>query len=458
MGPTMVGPAAAMTITYDPKHAAYLDEADVRGELTRVFDVCGGCRRCLTLCTSFPSLFEMLDDLDAGVSDAGRMTPAQQDRVVDECFQCRVCRSNCPYTPDVHELAIDFPRLMARVRAMRHSTDQRAIRTMVADQVFGRTDLVGKVATRAALAINRVVGVEAGTLRRRVLALVTGVTAQRRLAPFARRGFSKSLRKRARGSGPDAEHRVTVFPTCLVEYRRPEIGHALLDVYGRHGIACEVARLGCCGAPWLTAGDTGRFTAQAARNVSALAAAIRAGTDVVVAQPTCHAVITTDYVDHVGGTDAQLVAARTFDAVAYLADHVGDHRNASNAVDARPAVAAPHIVHHEPCGRLDDVTPSPARRLLERTGATVTDVYRCTGVDGRWGLRAANERIGLAVGREVGLEIQRAAPDPAADDVVTGSCVLTNIAIEDQIERTVIHPLELLAARDLGPTGDDHDG
>ncbi len=33
----------AMTITYDPKHAAYLDEADVRNELTRVFDVCGGC-------------------------------------------------------------------------------------------------------------------------------------------------------------------------------------------------------------------------------------------------------------------------------------------------------------------------------------------------------------------------------------------------------------------------------
>jgi Fe-S oxidoreductase len=250
-----------------------------------------------------------------------------------------------------------------------------------------------------------------------------------------------------------------VFPTCLVEYRRPEIGHALLDVYRRHGIACDVARLGCCGAPWLTAGDIERFTAQATRNVSALAAAIRAGTDVVVAQPTCHAVITADYVDHVGGTDAELVATRSFDAVAYLADHVDDHPGAGNAVDSRAALAAaPHVVHHEPCGRLHDVTPSPARRLLERTGATVTDVYRCTGVDGRWGLRVANEQIGLALAREVGVEIQRAAPDPAADDIVTGTCVLTNSAVEDQIERTVIHPLELLVARDLGPTGGDHDG
>ena len=54
-----------MTITYDPKHAAYLDEADVRDEMTRVFDVCDGCRRCVTLCSSFPSLFEMLDGIGA---------------------------------------------------------------------------------------------------------------------------------------------------------------------------------------------------------------------------------------------------------------------------------------------------------------------------------------------------------------------------------------------------------
>ena len=33
-----------MTITYDPHHPQYLDETDVRGELTRVFDLCQGCR------------------------------------------------------------------------------------------------------------------------------------------------------------------------------------------------------------------------------------------------------------------------------------------------------------------------------------------------------------------------------------------------------------------------------
>ena len=240
-----------------------------------------------------------------------------------------------------------------------------------------------------------------------------------------------------------------MFPTCLVEYRRPEIGDALVDVYRRQGIACEIARSGCCGAPWLTAGDTRRFAAHATRNVTALAAAIRAGTDVVVAQPTCHAVITTDYIDHVGGVDAELVAARSFDAVAYLADRVTEEAD-TGALDTRFSLeASPHIVHHEPCGQLDDVTPSPARRLLEVAGATVTDVYRCTGVDARWGLRVANEQIGLAIVTELGDEIQGAAPA-----MVTGTCVLTNIAIEAQTGRSVLHPFELLATADLGSTGE----
>jgi len=427
-----------MTITYDPAHAAYPDEADVRGELTRVFDVCDGCRRCVTLCSAFPSLFEMIGG--AG-GEAGALTPAQQDRVADECFQCRLCRANCPYVPGQHELAIDFPRLMARTMAMRHSTGQRTIKAIVADQLLGRTDFVGKVATRAAPVINRVVGIEPHTVRRRVLAQLSGVTARRRLTPFVRRRFSSSIKRPRTADDPNAERRVTLFPTCLVEYRRPQIGVALVDVYAHNHIACDVARVGCCGAPWLTAGDTRRFAAVASRNVAALAAAIRAGTDVVVAQSTCHAVITTDYLDHVGGGDAELVAGRTFDALQYLADHLIDHTADQTGDQPGDHGGTTRIVHHEPCPGLVEESPSPARRLLEMTGATVEEVRRCTGVDARWGLRAANERIALANARQLGAEIER-----SAGELVSGSCVLTNSSIAEQTGREVIHPFEHLAS------------
>ena len=153
-----------MTITYDPKHPKYFDEADVRNEMTRVFDVCHGCRLCVKFCTSFPTLFEMIDRHDD--HDAGQLTPAQQDQVVDECFQCKLCYLNCPYIPELHEWAIDFPRLMLRADAMRHSNGQvEHAPVRVTDNVMGHTDLVGKAATLSAPVANKMLGAEQGSRR-----------------------------------------------------------------------------------------------------------------------------------------------------------------------------------------------------------------------------------------------------------------------------------------------------
>ena len=107
-----------MTTTYDPRHPRYLEQVDVREEMTRVFDVCQGCRRCVSFCSSFPTLFEMLDRDDD--RDAGKLTPAEQDRVVEGCVQCKLCHVTCPYTPTRHESNVDFPRLMLRAGAMQH--------------------------------------------------------------------------------------------------------------------------------------------------------------------------------------------------------------------------------------------------------------------------------------------------------------------------------------------------
>ena len=153
-----------MTTTYDPKHPKYLDEADVRDELTRVYDLCHGCRLCFKFCTSFPTLFEMIDRHDD--QDAGRLTPAQQDQVVDECFQCKLCYINCPYIPELHEWALDFPRLMLRADAMRHANRSGVgCATAATNTVMGHTDLMGKAATLAAPLANKMVGAKPGSHR-----------------------------------------------------------------------------------------------------------------------------------------------------------------------------------------------------------------------------------------------------------------------------------------------------
>jgi Fe-S oxidoreductase len=286
-----------MTITYDPKNPKYLDEADVRQELTRVYDVCHGCRLCFKFCTSFHTLFEMIDRHDD--QDAGRLTPAQQDQVVDECFQCKLCYINCPYTPGIHEWAIDFPRLMLRTDAMRHANGQVSLKSRLTDTVMGHTDLLGKAATLTASAANAVIGAKQGSVVRKAMEKVTGVSSVRLLPPYARQRFSTWFNRRPRVRIAKRQGRVAVFPTCLVEYQQPSIGHDLVKVYERNGIECSLADgADCCGAPWLHTGDVKQFTKVARKNVKALAASVRRGNDIVVPQPTCGYVLKRDYIDY----------------------------------------------------------------------------------------------------------------------------------------------------------------
>lgn len=425
-----------MTTTYDPKHPLYLDEADVRGELTRVYDLCHGCRLCFKFCTSFPSLFEMIDQFDD--QDAGRLTPAQQDRVIDECFQCKLCYVNCPYIPGQSEWELDFPRLMLRADAMRHANGQKAVAERATDQVMGRTDLLGKVASTTAPLTNKVLGSSSGSLGRKVVSKLTGVSSVRLLPPYARQRFSTWFKKRTRLRLTKRQGKVTVFPTCLVEYQAPEIGRDLVAVYERNGVECDVSKAGCCGAPWLHSGDIDQFTKVATKNVATLASEIRAGTDVVVPQPTCSYVLKYDYRDYVGGPDAELVAEHTYDTAEYL---VKLHKGDDTSLDTDfPGDVPDQITYHTPCHLRAQNIGFKSRDLMKLTGAKVKLVQQCSGIDGMWGLRAQNEAIALPIAGKLRDQIEK-----AGGDVVAGDCHLANTAITEQTGDEPLHPLQVMA-------------
>jgi glycerol-3-phosphate dehydrogenase subunit C len=429
-----------MTTTYDPRDPLYLDEADVRGELTRVYDLCHGCRRCLELCTSFPTLFGMIDKHDD--QDAGRLTPAEQDQVVDECFQCKLCYGNCPYTPELHEWNLDFPRLMLRAEALQHANGIKSTRHRAATRVMGRTDLIGRMAVTAAPIANRVVNAEPGSVMRKVVAKFTGVSSVRLLPPYAKQRFSTWFEKRPKVRLTNRQGRVTVFPTCLVEYQETAIGKDLVKVYEHNGIECNNTAAGCCGAPWLHSGDVKEFTKIAKRNVSTLAAEVRSGTDIVVPQPTCSYIIKRDYPDYVvdesARADAELVAAHTFDAAEYLVNiHMGDDTTLATDFTGETVES---ITYHAPCHLRAQDIGFTSRDLMKLTGAKVELVQQCSGIDGMWGLRAGNEDISVPIAKKLGEHIEL-----AGGDAVAGDCHLANTAIVEQTGRNAKHPLQILA-------------
>jgi len=426
-----------MTTTYDPKNPTYLDEADVRNEMTRVFDVCHDCRRCVDLCTSFPTMFGFIDR--HADHDAGRLTPAQQDQVVDECYQCKLCYLNCPYTPAEDELAIDFPRLMLRTDAMRHANNQMGIRSRITDTVLGHPDLIGRAARVSAPAVNKLVAAKPGSVTRKAIEMATGVSSVRLLPPYARQRFTTWFKRRPRVRIAKRQGRVAVFPTCVVEYQQPSIGHDLIKVYERNGIECSlVDGARCCGAPLLHSGDIDRFTKVAEQNVKALAGEVRRGRDIVVPQPTCGYLLKKDYVDYVGGADAELVAQHTYDAAEYL---MKVHNSPGTTLDIDFNGHVPTTVtYHTPCHLRAQEVGLRSRDLIMLTGAKVTLVQRCSGIDGAWGLRAENAAISVPIAEELG-ELVRGANG----DVVAGDCHLANTAITEQTGEQPLHPLQLIA-------------
>jgi Fe-S oxidoreductase len=439
-----------MTTTYDPFHPQYFDEADLRQEMVRVYDLCHGCRLCFKFCTAFPTLFAAIDEHDD--QDAAKLTAAQQDQVVDECFNCKLCYVNCPYIPGQHEWELDFPRLMLRAEQVLHRERPRPLGTRLTDQALGRTDLAGKAGTRLAPVVNKVV-TKPGSTGRNLLQKVTGIASQRVLPPYARQRFStwwrghQALRFGREGRAA-RQGRALLFPTCLVEYHASQVGRDLVQVLERNRVECDLPDgQVCCGAPWLHSGDVDNFRRQARTNVRVLAGAIRAAEAagdepaVLVPQPTCGYVLKRDYRDYLDGKDrddAELVATHTYDAAEYL---MTLHKADGTTLDLDfPGEVPDTVTYHAPCHLRAQNIGLRSRDLIKLTGAKVTVVAECSGIDGTWGYRQENYETSRRVARKLVAGIER-----AGGDVVAGDCHLANGGIVEDTGRQPVHPVSLLA-------------
>jgi glycerol-3-phosphate dehydrogenase subunit C len=259
------------------------------------------------------------------------------------------------------------------------------------------------------------------------------------LPPYSKTRFSTWLRARRSALIRPEQAQVAIFPTCLVEYSNPAVGHDLVKVYERNGVTCSLPdKLNCCGAPWLHSGEFDQFKNQAAHNVEILARAVRDGHDIVVPQPTCGYVLKRDYPEYLGTEDAQLVGEHTYDASEYLWRL---HKGADTHLDTNFNGEVPETTaYHLPCHLKAQNIGFRSRDLLKLTGTQVKLVSECSGIDGMWGFRADNYELSRQVIKPLVKGI-----GAAEADVVVGDCHLANGAINQETGRVPQHPLQQLA-------------
>ncbi len=418
---------------------AFYDEQDLNAELERVFDICHGCRRCVSLCASFPTLFDLVDATSDG--EVHGVDKADYSQVVDQCYLCDLCyMTKCPYVPP-HAWNVDFPHLMLRAKAVKFKAGEVKLR----DRLLSDTDRMGyfagiPVVTQTVNAVNRTKSARA------VIEATLGVDRNAWLPPFAPRTF-RSLRSPATGTsvtdGERTPGKVLVYATCYINAHEPGVGQDLLALLEHNGIPYEfLAKESCCGMPLLEQGDLEGVARKHAANIAALADFAKQGYAILAPIPSCTLMYKQELpLMFPDDADTQAVMRAMWDPFEYF---MARHRDGLLKSDFK--VALGQVSYHVPChARVQKIGRKTAEVLQMIPETTVKVVERCSGHAGTYGVKKEFHAMANKIGRPVFKAMAEGQPDFLASD-----CQLAGHHIEQGIESSgthgapLAHPLSLL--------------
>ncbi|MBV9892486.1 MAG: Fe-S oxidoreductase, partial [Rhizobacter sp.] len=419
------------------------DEAATFKELERIFDICHGCRRCVSLCQSFPTLFDLVDaTADGEVHGVDKQDYA---KVVEQCYLCDLCyMTKCPYVPP-HPWNVDFPHLMLRAKVIRYRKGE----VDAGAKLLARTDVHGQLAGIPIVAQT----VNAANRTRPVRALLDKtleVHPDAWLPPLAAKRFRGAVRKKGSATavvdGERSPGKVAIFSTCIVNYNEPGIGLDLVEVLEHNAIPYEVVeKESCCGMPKLELGDLAGVERLKEKNIPVLARYAREGWAIVTAIPSCTLMFKQELpLLFADDADVKLVQEAMFDPFEYL---IARHRDGLLKTDFKQPLGK--VSYHVPChGRVQKIGRK-TEEMLKLIGRSVTveltTVERCSGHAGTYGVRTKTHPVAMKIGKPVFRAMAAPAPDVLSSDcALAGHHIAQGIANDGRRAPELRHPLSLL--------------
>jgi glycerol-3-phosphate dehydrogenase subunit C len=419
----------------------YGDEAKIVAEMGRVFDICHGCRRCVSLCNTFPTLFDLVDATDSG--EAEGVAKEKYWDVVDQCYMCDLCYVvKCPYVPP-HPWNVDFPHLMLRAKAYQFKAG--TMKHPVRDRLLSSTDRNGKLAT-IPIVVQTVNAAAKSKPLRAIGEKVAGVHKDAWLPEFASRPFRPNAAKSAPHPVRDGERspgKVAIFSTCYVNYNEPGIGHDLVKILDHNAIPhVIVEKEACCGMPKLEQGDLESVKALKERNIPALAKLAREGYAIVTPVPSCTLMFKQELPLMFPGDEAvKAVRDAMFDPFEYLMA-----RRRDGLLKTEFPKSLGKVAYHVPCHtRVQKIGPKTREALEAVPGTEVLTIERCSGHAGTWGVKAEFHEASLRIGRPVFRQVAEFAPAYFASDCeMAGHHIAEGLGtIEGAPHPQLAHPITL---------------
>jgi glycerol-3-phosphate dehydrogenase subunit C len=419
------------------KDPSYSNEGLLLRELERIFDICHGCRRCFSLCNTFPTLFDAVDESSTG--EVAAVDKKIYWDIVDHCYLCDMCyMTKCPYVPP-HPWNVDFPHLMLRAKAYKfkhHSVPAR-------DKILSSTDAVGSIAGIPVVA-GVVNAVNKTSFGRSILDKTLGVHPEAPIPEY----HSNTYRKRHRATqhpaleakaAEETQGRVVMFATCYGNRNEPALGEDLVAIFEHNGIPVTVAaKERCCGMPKLEIGDLETIEKYKESNIPELARWVEQGWDIVTPVPSCTLMFKQE-LPLMFPDDARVQKVRDamFDPFEYLWS-----RYKAGLLRTDFTRKLGKIAYHVPCHTRVQNLGLKTRDVLMLVPETRVDpIERCSGHNGTYGVKKEFRDVSMKIGRPV---VRRVADSDA--DFYSSDCPMAGHQIESGLEsaKEPAHPLKLL--------------
>ena len=424
----------------DWQNPDFYNEDKLNAEMERVFDACHGCRRCVSLCGSFPTLFDLVDATEDG--EVHGVDKKDYSKVVDQCYLCDVCfMTKCPYVPP-HPWAIDFPHLMLRAKAVKHKNGETTFR----DNLLSSTDKLGSfagipVVTQTMNAVNKT-----GVMRSAMEA-VLGVDKNAWIPEYATKTFPQIAKHSDAWpvkAGERTPGKVAVYATCYINYNEPGIGQDLLKLLEHNEIPYTlVEKEACCGMPKLELGDLDAVAKNKEINIPKLAKLGREGYAIVTPIPSCTLMFKQELpLMFPQEEDVQLVKEAMWDPFEYF---IARNKDGLLKHDFKQGLGK--VSYHVPChSRVQNVGKKTAETLQMIPGTEVHVVERCSGHSGTWGVKKQFHQMAMKIGKPVFNNMATNEPDYISSDCqLAGHHIEQGMAEAGLKKAEMLHPLSLLA-------------
>jgi len=335
---------------------------------------------------------------------------------LDLCLACKGCASDCP-------TGVDMATYKAEALHQRHDVlgERRPRGHYLLGWLPRWAALTAPVAPLANLML-RVPPI--AWLAKQV----AGIDQRRSIPRFATRTLRRALRREAPAAAGRTTPDVWIWADSFTDHFFPGNGHAAIDWLASVGVTAQVIRDdACCALTYVSTGQLDRARAIMERTVATLRPYVESGVPVIGLEPSCLATLRSDVPELTG----QHLDVLSF---AELVERLDLPLPSLAGVEV---VAQPHCHHASILGWEAD------RRLLERAGATVTQVAGCCGLAGNFGMEQGHYEVSVAVAETHLLPAVRANPDA----VVLADGMSCRVQLDDLADQPALHLAELFASR-----------